>query len=63
MMPTNIEKNSVVSEEGHELMVYSGRKLGQYADLELLKSLFQNKTPDLNVKYILINVHDQQSQH
>ena len=44
-------------------MVFSGRKLGQCADLELLKSLFQNKTPDLNVKYILINVHDQQSQH
>ena len=63
MMPTNIEKNSVVSAEGHELMVFSGRKLGQHADLELLKSLFQNKTPDLNVKYILINVHDQQSQH
>ena len=45
------------------LWFFSGRKLGQYADLELLKSLFQNKTPDLNVKYILINVHDQQSQH
>ena len=30
MMPTNIEKNSVVSAEGHELMVFSGRKLGQY---------------------------------
>ena len=59
MMPTNIEKKSVVSSDGHELMVFSGRKLGQYADLELLKSLFQNKTPDVNVKYILINVHDQ----
>ena len=27
-------------------MVFFGRKLGQYADQELLKSLFQNKTPD-----------------
>ena len=40
-------------------MVFSGRKLGQYADQELLKSLFQNKTPDLRLKYILIQVHDQ----
>ena len=32
-------------------------KLGQYADQELLKSLFQNKTPDLRLKYILIQVH------
>ena len=38
----------------------SGRKLGQYADQELLKSLCQNKTPDLNLNYILIQVHDQQ---
>ena len=44
-------------------MVFSGRKLGQYADQELLKSLFQNKTPDLSLKYILIQVHDQQGQH
>ena len=43
-----------------QLMVFSGRKLGQYADQELLKSLFQNKTPDLSLKYILIQVHDQQ---
>ena len=48
MMSTKIEKNSAVSEEGHVLTVYgfSGRKLGQFADQELLKSLFQNKTPD-----------------
>ena len=45
-----------------QLMFFSGRKLGQYTDQELLKSLFQNKTPDLSVKYILINVHDQQGQ-
>ena len=65
MMSTNIEKNSAVSEEGHVLTAYgffSGRKLGQYADQELLKSLFQNKTPDLSFKYILIQVHDQQGQ-
>ena len=29
------------------LWFLSDRKLGQYADQELLKSLFQNKTPDL----------------
>ena len=39
--------------------VFSGRKLGRYADEELLKSIFQNKTPDL---HILIQVHDQQGQ-
>ena len=42
------------------LWFLSGRKLGQYADKELLKSLFQNKTPDLSLKYILIQVHDHQ---
>ena len=64
MMSTNIEKNSAVSEEGclDSLWFLSGRKLGQYADQELLKSLFQNKTPDLSLKYILIQVHDQQGQ-
>ena len=55
MMSTNIEKNSAVSEEVHVLTAY--------ADQELLKSLFQNKTPDLSFKYILIQVHDQQGQH
>ena len=39
--------------------VFSGRKLGRYADQELLKSIFQNKTLDL---HILIQVHDQQGQ-
>ena len=43
-------------------MVFSGRKLGQYAGQELLKPLFQNKTPDLSLKYILIQVHDQHGQ-
>ena len=33
---------------------FSGRKLGQCADQELLKFLFQNNTPDLSLKYILI---------
>ena len=68
MMSTNIEKNSVVSEEGRTCLgcswFLSGRKLGKYADSdqELLKSLSQNKTPDLSLKYILIQVHDQQGQ-
>ena len=64
-MSTNIEKNSAVSDERHVLTAYgffSGRKLGQYADQELLKSLFQNKTPDLSLKNILIQVHDQRDQ-
>ena len=53
MMLTKIEKNSAVSEEGVEsLWFVSDRKLGQYADQKLLKSLFQNKTPDLRLKYI-----------
>ena len=29
-----------------------------YANEELLKSLFQNTTPDLSLKYILIQAHD-----
>ena len=65
MMSTNTEKHSAVSEEAHVLTAYvsfSGRKIDQYADQELLKSLFQNKTPDLSLKYILIQVHDQQGQ-
>ena len=34
MMSTNIEKNSAVPEEdmSWQLMIFSGRKLGQYAD-------------------------------
>ena len=47
----------------HLMFFFSGRKLGQFADQELLKSLFQNETPDLSaLKYILINEHDQQGQ-
>ena len=66
MMSTDTEKNSAVSEEGHVLTAYgffSGRKLGHYADQELLKSVFQNKTRDLSLKYVLIQLHDQQGQH
>ena len=33
-----------------QLIVFSGRKLGQYADQELLKSLFKSKTPNLVLK-------------
>ena len=65
MMSTNIGKNPAVSGEGHVLTAYavfSGGKLGQYADQELLKSLFKNKTPNLSLKYILIQVHDQHGQ-
>ena len=63
MMSTNIEKNSAVLEKGHVLTAYGFIWLfGQYADQELLKSLFQNKTPDLGLIYILIQVHDQQGQ-
>ena len=65
MMLANTEKNSAVSEEGHVLTAYgffSGRKLGQNADQEVLKSLFQNKTPELRLKYILIQVYDQKGQ-
>ena len=63
MMSTNTikKKNSAVSEDGHVLTAYdvffffffffSGRKLGQYADQELLKYVFQNKTPDFKIYY------------
>ena len=44
------------------LWFLSGRKPGQDADQELLKSLFQNKTPDLSLKYTLIQILDQQGQ-
>ena len=62
MMSTDTEKKkkkkSAVSEEAQVLTAYvfffSGRKHGQYADQELLKSLLQNETPDSNSKYILI---------
>ena len=36
--------------------------LASDADQELLKSLFQNKTPDLSLKYILIQVYNQKGQ-
>ena len=65
MMLTKIEKKFSCFRGGtclDSLWFFSGRKLGQYADQELLKSLFQNKTPDLSLKYILIQVHDQQGQ-
>ena len=66
MMSTNLEKNSAVSEEGHVLKAYFffGRKLGQYADQELLKYLFQKKKQfrTQGSTYILIQVYDQQGQ-
>ena len=64
MMSTNIEKIQLFQrrEMSWQVTVFSGRKLGQYADQELLKSLFQNKTLDLRLKYMLIQVHDQQGQ-
>ena len=58
MMSTNTEKKekiSAVSEEAHLLTAYvfffSGRKHGQYADQELLKSLLQNKTPLIRCQF------------
>ena len=44
------------------MVFFLGVSLARYADQELLKSLFRNKTPDLSVKYILIQVNDQQGQ-
>ena len=55
MMSTNIEKKKIQlfqrRDMSWQLMFFSGRKLGHYADQELfklLKSLFQNKTPDID---------------
>ena len=54
MMWTNIEKKIQLYQRrdmSWQLMFFSGRKLGQYADQELfqlLKSLFQNKTPEID---------------
>ena len=65
MMSTNIEKNSAVPEEGHVLTAYGFYLVVSLASMqikELLKSLCQNKTPDVSLKYILIQVHDQQGQ-
>ena len=45
MMSTNVEKKISFLRGGtclDSLWFFSGRKLGQYADQELLKSLFQN---------------------
>ena len=61
MMSTSIEKKISCFSGGiciDSLWFFSGRKLGQYVDQELLKSLFQNRTPDL--KHTLIQVHDQE---
>ena len=62
----NIEKNSAVSEEGHVLTAYAFFflvvRLASMHIKSFLKSLFRNKTPDLSLKYILIQVHDQQGQ-
>ena len=59
-----MKKNSAVSDKGHVLAGYGFYLvvlLGQYADQELLKPL-SNKISDLSLKYILIQVHDQQGQ-
>ena len=67
VMSTNIEKKLKIQllQRRDVLTAYgflSGRKLGQYSDQELLKSLSQNKTPDLSLKYILIQMLDQKGQ-
>ena len=67
MMSTNIEKKLKIQlfQRRDVLTAYgflSGRKLGQYSDQELLKPLSQNKTPDLSLKYILIQMLDQKGQ-
>ena len=54
MMSTNIEKNSAVSEEGHALTAYSFYLIVSLASMQIksfLKSLFQNKTPGVSLKY------------
>ena len=51
-MSTDIEKIQLFQRRDMSwqgLWFLSGRKLGQYADQELLKSFFQNKTPDLSL--------------
>ena len=67
VMSTNIEKKLKIQlfQRRDVLTAYgflSGRKLGQYSDQELLKSLSQNKTPDLSLKYVLIQMLDQKGQ-
>ena len=56
MMSTNIQLFQRRDLCWQLMFFFSGRKHGQYADQELLKSLFQNTTPDLSLKYILIYV-------
>ena len=64
MMSTNIEKNSGVSEEGWHVLTAHGFYLVVSLASTQIKSFwnpfFQNKTPDLSLLYILIQVHDQQ---
>ena len=66
MILTNIEKNLAVSEEVHVLTAYVFFLDVSLASMliksRLLKSLFQNKTPDVRLKYIFIQVHDQKGQ-
>ena len=67
VMSTDIEKKLKIQlfQRRDVLTAYgflSGRKLGQYSDQELLKPLSQNKTPDLSLKYILIQMFDQKGQ-
>ena len=67
VMSTDIEKKLKIQlfQRRDVLTAYgflSGRKLGQYSDQELLKPLSQNKTPDLSLKYILIQMLDQKGQ-
>ena len=67
VMSTDIEKKLKIQlfQRRDVLTAYgflSGRKLGQYSDQELLKPLSQNNTPDLSLKYILIQMLDQKGQ-
>ena len=65
MMLTNTEKNSAVSDEGHVMTTYGFFLVVRLASMQiksgLLKSL-SRKTLDSPLKYILIQVHDQQGQ-
>ena len=50
----------------HVLTAYGFFLVVSLASMQIksfLKSLFQNKTPDLSFKYISIQVHDLQGQH
>ena len=64
MMSNNIEKKSAVSGDRHVLIAYDFFLVVSLASMQIkfLKSFFQNKTPDLRLKYILIQVYDQQGQ-